>query len=115
VREHLGGALVGLHHADRTIDRALVELVTSLEQAHQLLEQPRHPFGVDAADRDLVAAHAHRGAGEVAFDAAQVLVARAEQRGHEVRAGNDDGRRVGRCHGRAVMRSFGHVGPIRTR
>ena len=39
VGEHLGRSLVGAHHADRAVDRALVELVAALEQPDQFLEQ----------------------------------------------------------------------------
>ena len=52
-----------------------------------------------APQRDLVAADADVGVGEPTFDLAEVLIARAEQRCHQVRAGNDDGGRgVGRRH-----------------
>ena len=77
--EHLGRSLVGAHHADRAVDRALVELVAALEQTDQFLEQAGDALGVAAAHRDLVAAHRQRGVGEVPLDLTQVQIALAQQ------------------------------------
>ena len=67
-----------------------LEPVTLLQQQHELLEQAADPLGVVAVDGDLVAAHVDHRVGEGALDEAQQLVALAEQRAHEVVAGNAD-------------------------
>jgi hypothetical protein len=99
VREHLGGPLVGTHHADHAVEAGRIQLVAALEQRHELLEQATQLGRAFTTQRDLVAPDAHDGLGERLLDLAQVLVARAEQRSHQVRARDDDGDgRVGRGH-----------------
>ena len=59
--EHLGRALVGLHHLDGAAHRGGVEAVALLDQHHEVLEQPRDPLDVVVAvEGDLVAAHVDR-------------------------------------------------------
>jgi hypothetical protein len=97
--EDVGRSLVGLHHPDRLGEAAVIELVTALEQRHQLVEQLSEVFGVFSPQRDLVATYTDVGVGEPTFDLAEVLIARTQQRCHQVRSRNNDGGRgVGRRH-----------------
>ncbi len=65
--------------------------MSTLDQQHQLLEQPADPFGVVGVtgDGDLVAADVDRH-GERGLDEAQQLVALAQQVHHEVVSGYED-------------------------
>ena len=104
LREDLARPLVLVDHADDAPQARLVELVTALEQTDQLLEQLGDATGLLAAHDDLVAAHVDVRRREGRLDLTQVLIARTDQRRHEVRAGDDDrGRGLGRCH--AVVRT----------
>ncbi len=55
---------------------------------HQLVEERSTTRRVRSGHRDLVALHADLDVGKGALDDAQVLVARAEQPGHEVGVGD---------------------------
>ena len=89
--QHVGRALIGLHHLDRTTEVLAVELVALLEQHDHLLEQPADALDLVAVagDVDLVAAHEdlHR---ELGLDEAQQLVALTEQTDHEMVARHED-------------------------
>ena len=77
----------------------LVEHVAALQQPDELLEQPADLLGALAAGGDLVAPDLISVLREGLLDLAEVLVAGADERRHEVRARNDDGGRgLGRCH-----------------
>ncbi len=91
VGEHVARALVGEDHVDRAAHRRLVELLAALDEHDELLDQPGDDIGLGTVDGDLVAAHGERCVGERRLDLAQVGVALAEQRRHEVPTGNDHG------------------------
>ena len=63
----------------------------ALEQLHQLAERALDVDGVAAVDDDFVAAHDDGRAGKRRLDGAQDLVVLADERGHQVIAGNEVG------------------------
>ncbi len=69
-----------------------------LHQEHHLADELGNGVGLGTVDGDLVAPHVHQGGGKRCLDDPQVLVALAEQGGHEVVAGHGDLDR-GRLHG----------------
>ena len=104
VLQHLARSKVVGDHVDGARDLRGVEGLAALEDEDELVEEPQHLRRVGSRDRDLVALDADLGAWERPFDHAQVLVARTEQARHQVRVGNQGGRRQGlsgrgiRCH-----------------
>jgi len=60
-----------------------------LEHEDELVEKPDDELGLRALHRDAVALHDDLLVGEGLFDLAQVGVARPEQPGHEVIAGDE--------------------------
>ena len=58
--------------------------MTLLHEDDELFEDLAHELGVGAVDGDLVAPYVDVGFVERALDLAQQLVARPEERGHEV-------------------------------
>ena len=91
IGEHAAGALVLAHHLDAAPDARLIEVLALLQEHYQLLAQPPSGLGLRTIDGNLVAAHDHRGVGERCFDQPEVCVTLADERGHQMRAREDDG------------------------
>ena len=58
--------------------------MTLLDEHDKLFEDLAHELGIGAVDCDLVTPHVDVGIAEGALDLAQQLIARTEERGHEV-------------------------------
>ncbi len=106
VLEYLAGAQVVVHHVDGPRDLGGVERLAALEHQDELVEEAQHLGGVGSRDRDLVALDPDLRARERPLDDAQMLVARTEQARHQVRVGNQGGRRQG-LRGRGIKRHPG--------
>ncbi len=109
MREDLARTFVGLHHREDSVQRVVVELLAVLDQRDQLLEQSgdrRDLRGVIAGDAHFIAAHPDADGRELLLDAAQELVARADQGGHDVLARHDH------CGGRRAVGGGGGRGRL---
>ncbi len=116
VRSSPGHALA--HDADRLLDEATVEHLTPRDQFGELIDDARDLVDVGVrtgavGDRDLVAARMDAG-GEDALHDPEVLVAAAEQRGHQCRIDDSHGQDTAvtpdarRADGRRGRRSDAH-------
>ena len=82
--QHLAGTDVLAHHVDGAGQSRRIEILARLDDEDQFLEELDHQFGRRPLDGDAIALHRDLLVGEGLLDLAQVLVAGAEQAGHEV-------------------------------
>ena len=83
------------HHVDRSREHGFVEVLATLQQHHQLLDQAPGTLGVGPLEVHLVATNDDGGGGKGTLDLAHVDVAGPTERRHHMRTGDDN--RVGGC------------------
>ena len=93
--EDLARPFARTDHRHHSPEGDVIELLAGLQQRGELLEQARHRRDLGALltrDPHLVAADADANRREALFDLAQVVIARSDEGGHHMGAGDDNGR-----------------------